>query len=36
MIQSTNSKLHRVIVWLRNDLRMHDNACLQMALAKAK
>ena len=26
------SKMHRVIVWLRNDLRLHDNPVLQWAI----
>ena len=28
--------MHRVILWFRNDLRLHDNACLELAQSMAK
>lgn len=27
-----NNKMKRIIVWLRNDLRLHDNYCLDWAV----
>ncbi len=31
-----NSKMHRVILWFRNDLRIHDNAVLNWAIKQPK
>ena len=30
--KTSNNKMHRIILWFRNDLRLHDNAIINFAM----